>query len=170
MTYTKHNPSTVQRGLMLTLGVLLTACAHAPAPAPKIAEPSKAELGIWQVHNCTISAERAGAVLSTEGHESNHSIHLKLTTPRPAAMAPRLTIWGIGGFQTNFDGNGNAWGFEFPTDPTSVANIITDKVFIMVEYTPQPTPGNPITLPIKHVFPAKGLPEALLWQKQGCHS
>lgn len=128
--------------------------------------------GIWQIDGCELSATRAGVTLKTDGYTSTPSLgtyRFVLTTPTVPVYAPKVSLMGIDYALPAPTGRGRSWAFSVPADAQTFSHMINDDVFIQVAYLPQPTRLNPVQVPLKYIFSAAKLPDALVQLDKSCH-
>lgn len=166
---------------LLTLAALGAGCGCAatpPAAPPKVADTPSAQSGLsqqdsdnWQLNNCLVTYTQNGLKLSTDGYMSNGSygdLRLALVLPRPVSAVPKVSLWGIGGFDLNLQGRGQNWAIDFPNDPASVARILAHQVFIVVQYTPLPTSYEPAPTARHEVISTTTLPTKIAAKQASC--
>ena len=139
-------------------------CAAAPPAAPLKAQNTPAPKGLtqqdsdnWQLNNCLVTYTQNGLKLSTDGYMSNGSygnLRLALILPGPVRAVPKVSLWGIGGFDLN--------------DPASVARILAGQVFIVVQYTPLPTSYEPAPTARHEVISTTTLPTRIAAKQASC--
>jgi hypothetical protein len=155
----------------LVLGTLLAGCAGLPADKripitqERLAQARlvEKEFGIWSLRNCHLHAKRADIEIFTDGRMTANSIFFRLRSHYPLTEAPRIAIWGVGGFNIDLDGRDDTWSFKFPFGPADVARMLSDDVFIVIEYQPTDNPRR-----LNAVFPAVALPDALKYVSANC--
>jgi len=165
---------------LLTLAAFSAGCGCAAAPpvAPFKTQDTPAPKGLtqqdsdnWQLNNCLVTYTQNGLKLSTDGYMSNGSygnLRLALILPGPVRAVPKVSLWGIGGFDLNLQGRGQNWAIDFPNDPASVARILAGQVFIVVQYTPLPTSYEPAPTARHEVISTTTLPTRIAAKQASC--
>lgn len=157
--------------LLITAGCspMPESSTDSPYPAHHQAE-QKNTFSPWRIEGCRLEAVNNHITLSTDGSESHQTIRVSVSLPHKPQDPPLISLMGIGGMDINQAGRGMNWSFELPNSPYATAQMMADRVYAVVEYTPVPSYRLPTPQPMSATFSLKKLPKALLALHKECEN
>ena len=157
-------------GCILTAVLLLSGCGSTKADTQSVAPPIKKQEKFhdWRLDGCQLINKKASITLRTDGTVSHQTLRLTLHLKYAPQKPPLINVLGIPTQDLNLAGRRKNWGFELPTTTYATAQMMADKAYIVVEYTPQPTHKKPTPQHKNIVFSLKELPHALLALYKRC--
>ncbi|MBI1363096.1 MAG: hypothetical protein GC134_03850 [Proteobacteria bacterium] len=149
----------------LSAGCATTDKVAVNTPKERLAEARQTvkEFGIWTLKDCQLHAKRADIEIFTDGRMTGNTLFFRMVAHEPLLTAPKLSLWGVGGFNLDLDGRDNTWSFKFPFGPADAAKMISDDVFVVVGYQIAES-----IRPLNAVFSARELPAALEYLSANC--
>lgn len=126
------------------------------------------DISMWQVKGCKATAKKNSVIIETDGRISHNTLRLVAKLPSNANGFPKVSLVGIGGVDINLNGRGYLWSFEIPNTPYATAQMISSRVFFVIEYTPQANAYDPVPRSKKVVIPTSDFPQALVRLADKC--
>ncbi len=128
------------------------------------------DISTWQVKDCKVTSKKNSVTVETDGSISHNTLRIVTKLPSNVDGFPKISLVGIGGVNINLNGQGYLWSFEIPNTPYATAQMISNRVYFVIEYTPQASSYDPVPRSKKVVVSASGFPQALVKLADKCKS
>ena len=155
---------------ILTAALLLSGCGSIKAgtQSPQHATKKQEKFQDWRLDGCHLINKNGSLTLRTDGTESHQTLRLALHLPHAPQNPPHISVLGVPSRDLELAGRRKNWSFELPKTTYATAQMMADKAYVVVEYTPQTTYKKPTPQRKSSVFSLKELPHALLALYKHC--
>ena len=149
---------------------LLSGCGSTKSdtPSPEHFTNKQQNLHEWRLDGCQLVNNQTSITLLTDGTQSHQTLRLALHLTNTPQEPPLISVLGVPTRELKLAGRRKNWSFELPTTTYATAQMMANKAYVVVEYTPQPTHKKPTPKPNNTVVSLKGLPHALLALYKRC--